>query len=75
MQGIEQKRLGDPWASGSVVLSWNAAKHGAAVPNDGSNVVFHEFAHQLDQEDRVGDGAPILGKQTSLTEPSSRYVS
>ena len=58
-----------------MVLSWNAAKHGAAVPNDGSNVVFHEFAHQLDQEDRVGDGAPILGKQTSLTEPSSRYVS
>jgi len=32
---------------------------------DGHNVVFHEFAHQLDQEDGIADGAPILGKQSS----------
>jgi MtfA peptidase len=27
---------------------------------DGENVVLHEFAHQLDGEDGVADGAPIL---------------
>jgi Mlc titration factor MtfA (ptsG expression regulator) len=27
---------------------------------DGHNVTFHEFAHQLDQEDGRSDGAPIL---------------
>ena len=33
-----------------VVLSWEDAANGAAIPDDGSNVVIHEFAHQLDQE-------------------------
>ncbi len=47
MEAFKQQRLGESWTSGSVVLSWSTAKHGAAVPNDGSNVVFHEFAHQL----------------------------
>jgi len=28
--------------------------------SDGQNVVLHEFAHQLDQEDGAADGAPIL---------------
>ncbi len=75
VQDGEQTRLGESWTTGSVVLSWNASKQGGATPNDGNNVVFHEFAHQLDQEDGAGDGAPILGKQASLTERRSMYVS
>ncbi|MFL6531216.1 MAG: zinc-dependent peptidase, partial [Chthoniobacterales bacterium] len=33
---------------------------GAADPADGRNLVLHEFAHQLDFEDRHTDGAPAL---------------
>jgi Mlc titration factor MtfA (ptsG expression regulator) len=45
---------------GSMVLAWDSAKSGAADPSDGRNVVFHEFAHQLDFEDYVTDGVPAL---------------
>jgi Mlc titration factor MtfA (ptsG expression regulator) len=53
-------RLGESHQRGIVVLSWDAVRGGAADPNDGQNVVFHEFAHQLDQEDGAADGAPVL---------------
>jgi Mlc titration factor MtfA (ptsG expression regulator) len=55
-----QGRLGEAWTSGVVVLSWDDVKRGAADVRDGQNVVFHEFAHQLDQEDGASDGAPVL---------------
>ncbi len=58
-----QGRLGEAWTSGVVVLSWDDVKLGAADVRDGHNVVFHEFAHQLDQEDGSSDGAPILPRR------------
>jgi hypothetical protein len=45
---------------GSLVLAWDAVKAGAADASDGRNVVFHEFAHQLDFEDYITDGVPLL---------------
>lgn len=54
-------RLGEAWTRGEVVLSWDDARGGAADVRDGHNVVLHEFAHKLDQEDGVADGAPPLG--------------
>jgi Mlc titration factor MtfA (ptsG expression regulator) len=45
---------------GTIVLAWDAAKHGATNSVDGQNVVLHEFAHQLDFEDFATDGAPAL---------------
>ena len=51
-------RLGESWTSGSVVLSWLSVKRGIAGDHDGLNVVFHEFAHQIDQADGPPDGAP-----------------
>ncbi len=45
---------------GALVLAWDAALHGARHFHDGVNVVFHEFAHQLDFEDFVVDGTPVL---------------
>jgi MtfA peptidase len=45
---------------GTLVLAWDATKHGAADPSDGQNLVLHEFAHQLDYENYVADGAPVL---------------
>ena len=55
----EQARLGQS-ASGVVVLAWDALRRGATDADDGHNVTLHEFAHQLDQEDGVADGAPVL---------------
>ncbi len=58
-------RLGESWKHGSVVLAWDNVIQGGLNAEDGHNVVLHEFAHQLDQEDGVADGAPILGKKSS----------
>ena len=52
--------LGESWGDGRLVLAWDAARHGAVNIHDGRNVVFHEFAHRLDQEDGTGDGVPFL---------------
>jgi len=60
-------RLGESWRTGAVVLAWDSAQHGAANFADGRNLVIHEFAHQLDQEDGSGDGAPILAGRSSYT--------
>ena len=51
---------GESWPGGVVVVSWDDVVRGARDAADGSNVVLHEFAHQLDQEDGEGDGAPLL---------------
>ena len=58
-------RLGESWQHGSVILAWDDVKRGAQNAEDGHNVVLHEFAHQLDQEDGIADGAPLLGKPSS----------
>jgi MtfA peptidase len=44
----------------ALVLAWDDAKAGAADPDDGHNLVLHEFAHQLDFEDGSTDGTPLL---------------
>jgi MtfA peptidase len=56
----DQPRLGESWSRGVVVLSWDAVVSGSANPNDGHDVVLHEFAHQLDAEDGAMDGTPEL---------------
>ena len=53
-------REGESWYRGSMVLSWEDVQRGAADPGDGENVVFHEFAHQLDDESGAADGTPLL---------------
>lgn len=52
---------GESWQQGQVLLSWGDVLAGAADPQDGDNVVLHEFAHQLDQESGPANGAPWLG--------------
>ena len=56
----EQARIGESWRRGHVVLSWQHSKSGAMDEDDGQNVVYHEFAHQLDHEDGAIDGTPVL---------------
>jgi len=59
---MEQRRAlaGESWVQGQVLLSWQDVLNGAADPNDGHNVVVHEFAHQLDQVKGFANGAPPL---------------
>jgi len=64
-QGQGSVRLGESWRTGAVVLAWDSVKQGAKNFADGHNLVIHEFAHQLDQEDGAGDGAPILSNTSS----------
>jgi Mlc titration factor MtfA (ptsG expression regulator) len=54
---------GESWGFGKIILSWQDTLNGAYLPDDGHNVVIHEFAHQLDQEDGPANGAPILSKE------------
>ncbi len=55
-----QFRAGESWSRGAVVLSWDHVHKGSANSEDGRNVVFHEFAHQLDQAYGPADGVPEL---------------
>ncbi len=55
-----QTLAGESWQHGQVVLAWDEVRAGAAVADDGRNVVVHEFAHQLDQEGGAANGAPWL---------------
>jgi hypothetical protein len=60
----ETVRAGESWRHGSVILSWDQVKHGSVSSWEGHNLVLHEFAHQLDQEDGMADGTPILKKSS-----------
>ncbi len=48
------------YSSGLVSLAWSHVIGGAMNSDDGKNVVFHEFAHQLDNESGTTDGFPRL---------------
>jgi Mlc titration factor MtfA (ptsG expression regulator) len=50
-------QIGESWSDTRVVLSWADVE--AALAGDETNVVAHEFAHQLDDED-TAEGAPRL---------------
>lgn len=58
-------RAGESWTGGAVVLTWDYVRRGAGDLSDGHNVVLHEFAHQLDQENGHADGVPVLERHTS----------
>ena len=53
-------RAGESWHSGAVVIAWDQALNTGRDLNDGQNVIFHEFAHQLDEENESSDGIPQL---------------
>jgi MtfA peptidase len=62
----ESLRMGESWGRGIVVLAWDHVKNGAMNVDNGHNVVFHEFAHQLDEEGESGaNGVPLLSKGSS----------
>jgi len=58
-------RLGESWHRGSVVLSWDDVQSSAADAASTHNVVFHEFAHQIDTTFGEGDDTPILQRSSA----------
>ncbi len=50
---------GESWVRGPVILSRGAIRRSLREA-DGYNVVFHEFAHQLDAENGAMEGCPVL---------------
>jgi hypothetical protein len=63
-----EERDGESWDTGALILSWEDVLESAADPHDGYNVVFHEFAHQLDDESGIADGAPALPEKSMYAE-------
>ncbi len=63
-----QHLSGQATPKGPVVLSWAAVKRGAARPDAGENVVYHEFAHRLDMLDGLTDGTPPLGDDAATAK-------
>ncbi len=71
----ETVRIGESWPRGPVILSWAATEQGARDDGDGHNVVFHEFAHQLDDLSGHTDGVPILPRDQSFADWEHAFVS
>ncbi|WP_170603818.1 zinc-dependent peptidase [Ruegeria arenilitoris] len=61
-------RTGESWDRGPVILSWAHSEQGALNDHDGHNVVFHEFAHQIDDLSGGTNGVPVLAKGQSFAE-------
>nr|WP_247670961.1 M90 family metallopeptidase [Pseudoalteromonas sp. MMG005] len=61
-------RQGESWPGGTLVLSWHDVLEGNRLPGDGHNLVFHEFAHQLDQQTGHTNGTPELSKGQDYKE-------
>src|SRR5581483_12130694 len=57
-------RLGEAHYRGPVILAWDEVLADGRHPCAGKNLVFHEFAHQLDMLDGVINGTPPLRDRT-----------
>jgi MtfA peptidase len=61
----EEAFIGEAWYRGPVVLSWEDILADLEHPEDGMNVVFHEFAHKLDMTNGASDGTPALDERAA----------
>jgi Mlc titration factor MtfA (ptsG expression regulator) len=59
ISGVSE-RSGEAWYRGPVVLSWADVRRDSRHPGYGRNLVWHEFAHQIDMLDRSTNGTPPL---------------
>jgi Mlc titration factor MtfA (ptsG expression regulator) len=56
----QSARLGEAHYRGPVILSWDDVREDSRHPGEGRNLVWHEFAHQIDMLDRSTNGTPPL---------------
>lgn len=68
----ESERLGEAHYRGPVILSWAEIDEDLREPWLGRNLVFHEFAHQLDMLNGEANGVPILPRD--LQEPWAKVM-
>lgn len=62
-----QARLGEAWWRGPVILSWHEVLAAGRRESPGQNLVFHEFAHQLDMMNgRMADGLPPVQTEDQM---------
>lgn len=64
----EDARSGESWQRGPVVLAWSDIREDLRHAGDGRNVVLHEFAHKLDEENDQLDGLPVLRDRSQYEE-------
>lgn len=53
-------RSGESWQRGPVVLAWSDIEADLRHPDGDRNVILHELAHKLDEENDSVDGLPVL---------------
>jgi Mlc titration factor MtfA (ptsG expression regulator) len=63
-EGID-RRSGESWQDGTLVLSWEDVSAGELDVHAGYNVVLHEFAHQLDAEESITSVPHLLRRSRS----------
>jgi len=68
VSNTQQTRLGESWPWGTIVLSWSDSLAGSVNEQDGHNVILHEFAHQLDQQNGGATGTPKLSDTTKYNQ-------
>ncbi|MEX0349793.1 MAG: zinc-dependent peptidase [Paracoccaceae bacterium] len=71
----EVVRTGESWDRGPVILSWAHSQQGGLNDHDGQNVVFHEFAHQIDDLSGRTNGVPLLAEGQSFAEWERVFLS
>jgi Mlc titration factor MtfA (ptsG expression regulator) len=64
------EQIGESWEGDRVILSWADVQ--AALDGDEVNVVLHEFAHQLDDENPETEGAPAMRDYAHWSEVMDR---
>ena len=64
---IAELRAGEAWDGGPVVLAWDEIEADLVDPHRGAHdVILHEFAHQLDDENDSGPGLPPLARPEAI---------
>lgn len=56
-----ERRQGESWDTGSVVLSWADIQQTTQSPSNNKNLIVHEFAHQLDLQYGLSAGINMKG--------------
>ena len=64
----QSARAGESWHRGPVILSWSDILDDRLKEHHGHNVILHEFAHKLDEENTIMDGLPILRNSADYKE-------
>ena len=69
-----ERRKGESWDSGSIVLSWGDIKDSALNRENGYNLIVHEFAHQLDDQYGLSSGITLNGEAVDTDQWTSELA-